>query len=92
MILPIIVLWFFLLERPRQKQLAERKDLLRTIKKNDRVITSGGIYGVVTSVQLDAGEVTVRVDETNNTRLRVTLGSIERILGSETPEKQESAK
>ncbi len=92
MFLPLALLWFLLLERPRQKQLALRKQMLQAIKKNDRVLTTGGIYGVVTNVQLDSNEITIRVDETSNAKLRVTLGSIERILGDETSEKQEPTK
>ncbi len=89
MFLPLLLLWIFLLERPRRKQIAQRDLMLRGIKKNDRVLTSSGIYGVVTSVQADSNEVTVRVDETTNTKLRMTLASIDRILGSDAPEKQD---
>ncbi|HWB01115.1 MAG TPA: preprotein translocase subunit YajC [Pirellulales bacterium] len=92
MFLPLLLLWIFVLERPRRKQMAQRQDMLRGIKKNDRVLTTSGIFGVVTNVQTDTNEVTVRVDETSNTKLRMTLSSIERILDSDTPDKQESTK
>jgi preprotein translocase subunit YajC len=58
--------------------------MLAGLKKNDRVITSSGIYGVVTSVQADADEVTIRVDEASNAKLRLTLSAIARVLGDET--------
>ena len=57
--------------------------MLAAVKKNDRVVTAGGIYGVVTNVHQEADEVTVKVDEATNTKLRVTLSSIVRVLGSE---------
>ena len=57
--------------------------MLAAVKKNDRVITAGGIYGVVTNVNAEADEVTVKVDETTNTKLRVTLSSVSRVLGDE---------
>ncbi len=53
------------------------------MKKNDRVVTIGGMYGVVMNVQKDADEVTLKIDETNNTKIRVTISSIARVLGGE---------
>ena len=57
--------------------------MLEAVKKNDRVITAGGIYGVVTNVHREADEVTIKVDEATNTKLRLTLSSITRVLGDE---------
>ena len=57
--------------------------MLGGVKKNDRVVTTGGIYGVVANVHREADEVTMKVDETTNTKLRVTLSSIARVLGDE---------
>ena len=57
--------------------------MLSAIKKNDRVITAGGIYGVVTNVHREADEVTIKVDEATNTKLRLTLGSVSRVLGDD---------
>ncbi len=62
------------------RQEAERGAKLAALKKNDRIVTVGGIYGVVT-MQRDIDEVTIKVDEASNTKLRVTLGSIARVLG-----------
>ena len=60
--------------------------LLAAVKKNDRVLTTGGIYGVVTNVHREANEVTIKVDEATNTKLRMTLGSIAQVLGDEPAE------
>ena len=49
--------------------------LLASLKKNDRVLTAGGVYGVITNVHREANEVTVKVDEATNTKLRMTLDS-----------------
>ncbi|NBY03750.1 MAG: preprotein translocase subunit YajC, partial [Planctomycetes bacterium] len=46
----ILVLFYFILWRPMQKQDKERKLLLNTLKKNDRVLTAAGIYGTVVAV------------------------------------------
>lgn len=76
-------IFYFLLIRPQRKDQAKRQSMLAGVKKNDRIVTIGGIYGVVTNVHREADEVTIKVDESNNTKLRVTLGSIARILGDE---------
>ena len=59
----------------------QRVAMLGAIKKNDRVVTAGGIYGIVASVNREADEVVVKVDETTNTKLRMTLSSVTRVLG-----------
>ena len=79
----IFVLFYFLLIRPQRREQARRQEMLSAVKKNDRVITAGGIYGVVTNVHREADEVTIKVDEATNTKLRMTLSSVARVLGDE---------
>jgi preprotein translocase subunit YajC len=79
----IFVLFYFLLIRPQRREQKRRQEMLAAVKKNDRVITSGGIYGVVTNVHREADEVTVKVDEATNTKLRMTLSSVSRVMGDE---------
>jgi len=89
-LIPVIILYIFLIQRPQRRQQAQQDQMLKNIKKNDRVITTAGIYGVVTNVQTDADEVTIKVDESNNTKLRMTLGAIARVVSSEGSEDKES--
>lgn len=79
----IFVLFYFLLIRPQKREQSRRQAMLSAVKKNDRVVTIGGIYGVVTNVHAEADEATIKVDETTNTKLRITLSSIGRVLGDE---------
>ncbi len=81
--LPILIIFYLLLIRPQRREQRKREMMLKGLKKNDRVVTIGGIYGVVLSVHPEADEVTLRVDETTNTKLRVTLGAIARVLAEE---------
>lgn len=83
LILPmgILVLFYFILWRPMQKQEKDRKNLLGNLKKNDRVLTSAGIYGTVISISEAEDEIVVKVDD--NTRLRMTKGSILRNFSNE---------
>ena len=84
------LLFYFLLIRPQKHEQSRRLTMLAAVKKNDRVLTTGGIYGVVTNVHREADEVTIKVDEGTNTKLRVTLSSIAQILGDEPLENTQS--
>ena len=79
----IFALFYFLMIRPQRRQQAQHQALLADLKKNDRVVTSGGIFGVVTNVQRESNEVTIKVDEATNTKIRVTLSSIATVLTDE---------
>lgn len=82
-VLAAIVLYFFLIIRPERRKQAAHRAQLEALKKNDRVVTIGGVYGVVMNVQRDVDEVTLKIDETNNTKIRVTFAAIARIVGDE---------
>jgi preprotein translocase subunit YajC len=84
-IILVAVLWFYLLIlRPQQKQEKQRKAMMDALKKNDRVLTSAGIYGTVVSVDPDQDKVVVRIDDDRGVRVVFTRASIIRIFdGSE---------
>jgi preprotein translocase subunit YajC len=92
--LPFLIIallaFYFLMIRPQRKEQARRNALLASLKKNDRVLTAGGVYGVITNVHREANEVTVKVDETTNTKLRMTLSSIVEVLGDAVAEDAKS--
>jgi preprotein translocase subunit YajC len=58
----------------------KQQDLLAAIKKNDRVVTSSGIYGTVANVDREADRVTLKIDEASNAKITVTLSSLARVL------------
>jgi preprotein translocase subunit YajC len=54
--LPLIfmfVVFYFLLIRPQQKKAKEQADMIKSLKKGDRVVTAGGIIGTVQTLQDD---------------------------------------
>lgn len=70
-ILPLVlifVVFYFLLIRPQQKRAKEHKNMIDNLKKGDKIITSGGIYGVIESV--GANTVTLKIGE----NVKVKLG------------------
>jgi preprotein translocase subunit YajC len=68
-ILPLIlifVVFYFLLIRPQQKRAKEHRAMLGALKKGDKVITSGGAYGIIENV----GTNTVTVKIAENTKVK----------------------
>lgn len=74
---------YLLLFRPERERLKKQQAMLTNLKKNDRVVTSGGIYGTVAAVDRDADRVSLRVDDSANVKLSVTLSSIARVLAGD---------
>lgn len=71
----IFAIFYFLLIRPQQKQRRERDDMLRAVKRGDRVVTSSGLHGTVTG--LTEHTVILRVaDQVKLEFDRVAIGRI----------------
>ena len=83
MIIPLGLIIYFLMIRPQSKDRKRREAMLAAMKKGDRVVTIGGVLGTVTNVKDD--EVTLKVDESTNTKITFTRSAIQRIVASETP-------
>lgn len=86
---PIGIVFYMLLIRPQRIEQQKRQAMLDAVKKNDRVVTIGGIYGVVVNVQRESDEITLRIDENSNTRVRVTFGALARVIRDEPDEKKD---
>lgn len=71
--LAIGVFFYFIMMRPQQKEAKKRKELLNQLKKNDKIVTIGGIIGTI--VDLNTDRVTVRVDD--GTRIKFVRSSIQ---------------
>ena len=75
MLIPFIAMFaifYFLLIRPQQKKQREHRQLLQNLKRGDRVVTGGGIYGTVTKIRNDI----VHVEIADQVRIRVNKSSI----------------
>ena len=85
------ILFYMMLIRPERRKRAELDSMLQNLKKNDAVITVGGIYGTVANAPQGSRFITLKVDENSNTRLRVLRSSISQVVsGEETGETPES--
>jgi len=68
----IFAVLYFLMIRPQRKRRKEHQELVEGLRSGDRIITAGGIYGVIESVSEDS--VVIRVE--SGTTLRVARNSI----------------
>jgi preprotein translocase subunit YajC len=71
----IFVFFYLFLIRPQQKKTKEHQRLLNTLKKDDRIVTSGGIYASVSSVRGDIVEVKI-ADGVNIQVAKQSIGTI----------------
>ena len=72
--LGVLLLLLFWSSRSRKKQEAKRQQMLAALKKGDKVTSIGGVIGTIIEVRDD--EILVKVDETNNVRMRFARWAI----------------
>jgi preprotein translocase subunit YajC len=78
-IMPFILIFgimYFLMIRPQQKKQREKEALLKQVGVGDKLVTTGGIYGVVTQVKQD----TVRLKIDDNTRIELAKAAIATVI------------
>ena len=79
----MMLMFLFIMPRQQQKDEAKRSELLDGLKKNDEVVTAGGIRGKVVNIR-DGGEfITIRIDENTNTKMQVLKKSVTTVLSAE---------
>lgn len=94
LILPVglFALFYITFIAPERRRKAEEAKLISSLKKNDRVVTVGGIHGTVVATSPETGVVTLRIDENSNTRIRVNRTAIANILGEGKDNKDTTSK
>ncbi len=78
-IIVVFVIFYFLLIRPQQIQQKKRREMLASLKKGDRVISIGGIYGMIKEIKDDI--VVLRIAD--NVNIKIARAGIDRILTDE---------
>ncbi len=81
--LPIILLFaifYFLLIRPQQQQQKKRKEMLTQLQKGDRVVTIGGIFGIIKEIRDDT--LVLRIAD--NVNIKMARTGIDRVVKEET--------
>lgn len=81
LIIGMIVLMFILTSSGQRKQRKRHAEMVASMSKGAKVVTTGGIKGSVVEVRED--EVVVKVDESNNTRMRFAKDAIRSVVSDE---------
>jgi len=78
--LPLIIIFaifYFLLIRPQQRKAKQHKELLADLRKGDKVVSSGGLHGLITGMSDDV----LTVEISPKVRVKISRGSIAGVAG-----------
>jgi preprotein translocase subunit YajC len=87
LILIFVVFWFLMI-RPQQKKMKQHREMIAAIRRGDRILTSGGIFGTVTKV---LGEAELQVEIADGVRVRIARGTVSEVLAKTEPAKRSAA-
>ncbi|MDQ6995281.1 MAG: preprotein translocase subunit YajC [Mariprofundaceae bacterium] len=68
----IMVIFYFLLIRPQQKRAKEHRNMVESLKKGDKVLTNGGIYGTI----MDVKEGFLKVEIAEGVRVKIQRDAV----------------
>ncbi|MCL2144727.1 MAG: preprotein translocase subunit YajC [Endomicrobia bacterium] len=78
----IFVFFYLFLLRPQQKKAKEHQQLLNALKRDDRIVTAGGIYGTVVGVKENIVEVKIA----NGVNVQIAKPSISAVISKDEEE------
>jgi preprotein translocase subunit YajC len=78
----IFVVFYFLLIRPQQKKMKQHRDMVSALRRGDRVVTSGGIIGLVTKV---LGDNELQIEIADGVRVRTLRSSVTEVVSKTEP-------
>ena len=78
--LMFVLMYMILFRGPRKKQ-QQHKQMVQSLTKNDKIQTIGGIIGTVVDIKED--EITLKIDESNNTKIKILRSAIGRNMSKD---------
>jgi preprotein translocase subunit YajC len=72
----IFLIFYFMIIRPQQKRAKERDKLLSNLEKGDKVVTNGGIHGIISGLE----EKTALLQISENTKIKIERSAITTVL------------
>lgn len=82
--LPLILIFaimYFLIFRPQMKKQKQQKMMIDTLKKGDKIVTVGGIFGTIAGVKEKEGTLIVKIAD--NTKIELVKTSVAKVIGQE---------
>ena len=90
LLLIFVVMWLFMI-RPQRQQQKKLEEFRKALKKGDKVVTAGGIYGTIAEVS--EGERTVLIKVDGDVKLRVDKASLQKDFSeTEAPQQPQADK
>ena len=84
----LLIGFWLLISLPQRRERKRREEMLANLKKGDKIQTAGGILGTV--VDLRDQEVVLKVDESNNVRMRFSRSAVQSVIDGGKPAQEES--
>jgi preprotein translocase subunit YajC len=86
--LPLIAgfffLYYFIVLQPERKKKREDTMMKSKLKKNDRIITFGGIHGTVVAAPAESNVLTIKIDESGTTRIKINRSAVDTVISEKT--------
>jgi preprotein translocase subunit YajC len=76
----IFLIFYFMIIRPQQKRAKEKEKLLSNLEKGDKVVTNGGIYGVIAGLE----DKTALLQVSDNVKIKIDRSAITTVLAKKT--------
>ncbi len=77
--IPLILIFYFMMIRPQRKKDKQIKEMLNNLKAGDRICTIGGIYGTITGIKDDTVNLSVGRDNLSMVVARWAIRSVEEV-------------
>ena len=75
----LVVVFYFIVIRPESNKRKAQQTMIDGLKKNDRVVTIGGIHGTVVNVHREADELVLKIDESTGAKMRINISAVARV-------------
>ncbi len=83
-ILPMVLIFaimYFLIFRPQAKKQKKHQAMVESLKKGDKIITSGGIYGTISGIKEKEKSLLLKIDD--NVKIEISRASVASVLGKD---------
>lgn len=76
LIIILFAIFYFLLIRPQQKKAKEHREMIGNLKKGNRIITSGGLYGTIVSID----DNTIGLEIAEKVKIKLSRGNVAALI------------
>ena len=82
----MVLIFYFLMWRPQKKERQKHQQMIQAVRKNDKVVTMGGVHGIVSAVKDNV--IILKIDENSDVSIRVNRSSIGAVIPEGTEESE----